>query len=68
MEQKTILTELSPLKMYLKYMYIYGKDLRCMNIMGKFSNQGPVVQSIVSLPRSLVVRILTDLIGTMSNS
>ena len=39
-----------------------------MNILGKFSNQGPVVQNIISLTSLLVVKILTDLIGTMSNS
>ena len=30
--------------------------------------QGPVVQSIISLTSSLVVKILTDLVSTISNS
>ena len=31
-------------------------------------NQGPVVQSVVSLTSSLVVKILTVLVNTISNS
>ena len=33
-----------------------------------FKGQGPVVQSIVSLTSSLVVKILTALVSTISNS
>ena len=33
-----------------------------------FLGQGPVVQSIVSLASSVVVKILTDLVSTRSNS
>ena len=32
------------------------------------NNQGPVVQSIVSLTSTLVVKILTVLVSTLSNS
>ena len=33
-----------------------------------FKDLGPVVQSIVSLTSSLVVKMLTDLVSTISNS
>ena len=33
-----------------------------------FTSQGPVVQSIVSLTSSLVVKMLTALVSTISNS
>ena len=32
------------------------------------NNQGPVVQSVVSLTSSLVVKMLTALVSTLSNS
>ena len=32
------------------------------------NNQGPVVQSLVSSTSSLVVKMLTDLVSTISNS
>ena len=41
-------------------MHVTSKDMH--------NNQGPVVQSIVSLTSSLVVKILTALVSTVSKS
>ena len=44
-----------------------NSNVRCASVI-KFYNLGPVVQSIVSLTSSLVVKILTVLVSTISNS
>ena len=48
----------------------YGKVLKCQvfKINTVLPIQGPVVQSIVSLTRSLVVKILTVLVSMISNA
>ena len=40
----------------------------CKFFFSNFENQGPVIQSIISLPSSLVVKMLTALVSTISNS
>ena len=39
-----------------------------INVFDRYHNQGRVVQSIVSLTSSLVVKMLTVLVSTVSNS
>ena len=50
----------------LKHEYIHSLALRTST--GEKYSQGPVVQSIVSLTSLLVVKILTVLVSTISNS
>ena len=45
-----------------------AKDAKFLDADNEDSDQGPVVQSIVSLKSSLVVKMLTVLVSTISNS
>ena len=52
--------------MYYHTKYELNPSMVCKNELSKL--QGPVVQSVVSLTSSLVVKMLTVLVSTISNS